>query len=203
MTISAALLSTLLALAAPAGTLARDAADPSLPVRTSERAAAETPDGLSEGGVTVQVVSPQGGVVASGTAVVAHGQDRSPSPLVLPVTTTGCLSIDAWRNKYTLLGFLAYRWHQTKYFCWSGGAVNSIAVGYYVSDNNGFNYFRGLASQDQWFFRWNGNTRGGHYSMRQATMENCVPFLGCLSVAYPYVRIWVYANGAWTYEVGG
>lgn len=34
-------------------------------------------------------------------------------------------------------------------------------------------------------------------------MENCVPVFGCLSMSYPYVKIWVYANGNWSYEVGG
>ncbi len=101
------------------------------------------------------------------------------------------------------MGILAYRWHQTKYFCWSGGAVGSATVGSYVSDNDGTNYYRGLLSDDQWYFSWNGNSHGGHYSIRQAIMENCVPVFGCLSTSNPYVKIWAYANGNYSYEAGG
>lgn len=166
----------------------------------SQVTVAETPAGLPEGGVTVSVFTAEGVLLGTETAIAAYGTEPD---VVAPASASGCLSVDAWRNKYTLLGFLAYRWHQTKYFCWSGGAVNSVTVGSYVSHNDGTNYYRGLLSQDSWYFSWSGNSRGGHYSIRQAIMENCVPVLGCLSTSYPYVKIGTYANGNWTYEVGG
>lgn len=110
----------------------------------------QTPAGLPEGGVTIDLFGPDGILLATDTAVIAFGTEWTDPAVVAPASASGCLSVDAWRNKYTLLGFLAYRWHQTKYFCWSGGAVNSVSVGYYVSDNDGTNYFRGLLSSDTW-----------------------------------------------------
>lgn len=48
-----------------------------------------------------------------------------------------------------------------------------------------------------------GNSRGGHYSIRQAIFENCIPLVGCWVSKYPYVKIWVTALGGWSYETGG
>ena len=166
----------------------------------SQITADTTPAGQPEGGVTVSVYGPDGVLLAIETKETSFDLN---SGVLAPASASGCLSVDAWRNKYTLLGFLAYRWHQTKYFCWSGGAVNSVTIGSYVSDNDGTNYYRGLLSSDHWYFSWNGNSHGGHYSIRQAIMENCVPVFGCLSTSNPWVKIWAYANGTWSYTVGG
>ena len=80
--------------------------------------------------------------------------------------------------------------------------TDNHSVGTYISDSDGMNFYRGLVSQDEWYYSWNGNSRGGHYSMRQAIMENCVPVLGCWVSKYPFVKIWVTANGGWSYAVG-
>lgn len=197
----ALVLACILALAVPVTAFAGDGkkAGASQP-DPSQVTAAQTPAGLPEGGVTVSLFGPGGILLATDTAIVSFASEPE---AVAPSSASGCLSVDAWRNKYTLLGFLAYRWHQTKYFCWSRGAVNSVSVGSYVSNNDGTNCYRGLLSQDANFFSWNGNSHGGHYSIRQAIMENCVPVFGCLSTSNPFVTIRAYANGTWTYEVGG
>jgi hypothetical protein len=117
-------------------------------------------------------------------------------------SASGCNTVDAWKNLYTALGFLAYRWHQTKYRCWSGGAITTVSIGTYVSHSDGMNFYRGLLSKDQWYYSWNGNSKGGHYSIRQAIMENCIPLVGCWVSKYPFVKTWVTANGSYTYAVG-
>lgn len=54
----------------------------------------------------------------------------------------------------------------------------------------------------QFLYTWGGNGRGGHYSLRQAAMQNCVWAI-CLLTQYPYVKIWAHADGSYTWEVGG
>jgi len=161
----------------------------------SKITASKTPAGLAEGGISVTRYN------LAGTRASRSLVGASSSPLIAASYASGCNNLDAWRNKYTLLGSLAYRWHQTKYWCYSNNAITDVSIGYYVSDSNGFNTFQGLAGTNEYFFSWNGNSHGGHYSFREATMQNC--FYICAGTQYPWVKIWAYSNGGWAWEVGG
>lgn len=117
-------------------------------------------------------------------------------------SASGCATVDAWRTKYTLLGFVAYRFHQTKQWCWSYPRITSVNVGTYMSDVDPNYILRGVSGYG-WFYTWAGSGEGGHYSYRQAQVENCVLGYGCLGTTYPWVEIWVNGNGAWSANWGG
>lgn len=117
-------------------------------------------------------------------------------------SAAGCATVDAWRTKYTLLGFVAYKFHQTKHWCWSYPRITSVDVGAYMSDVDPNYILRGVSGYG-WFYTWAGSGQGGHYSYRQAQVENCVLHYGCLGTAYPWVEIWVNGNGAWSANWGG
>jgi hypothetical protein len=147
---------------------------------------------------------------ASGSAIASSSRELGDAPqsnLVALASASGCRSLDVWRNKYTLLGGLAYRWHQTKYWCWSGrriygpGYSGDPSIGYYVSDSDGFNVFLGITGEATYYYSWGGSSRGGHYS-RQAGMQNCI-WAVCLATQYPYVKIWAHRDGTYVWEVGG
>lgn len=160
----------------------------------------EVPEGMPEGGATITTTTLSGEILSVQRDTLYPGE--TPETLAVTESASGCNTVDAWKNMYTALGLLAYRWHQTKYRCWSGGAITSVSIGTYVSNSDGMNFYRGLLSTDQWYYSWNGNSKGGHYSIRQAIMENCIPLVGCWVSKYPFVKIWVTANGAYTYAVG-
>jgi hypothetical protein len=147
---------------------------------------------------------------ASGSAIASSSRELGDAPqsnLVALASASGCRSLDVWRNKYTLLGGLAYRWHQTKSWCWSGGRIygpgysGDPSIGYHVSDSDGFNVFLGITGEATYYYSWGGSSRGGHYS-RQAGMQNCI-WAVCLATQYPYVKIWAHRDGTYVWEVGG
>lgn len=114
---------------------------------------------------------------------------------------SGCASVDAWRRGSTLFGATAYVFHQVKHWCWSYPRVTSISVGTYVSDVDPNYIVRGTWGHG-WYFSWNGSGSGGHYSYRQARIENCVLHYGCIRNEYPWVEIRTYGNGGWSYNTG-
>ncbi len=195
-TIAIVLASTFaLAMAAPVA-----AAKPTPTGDPAQTISSDVPAGMPEGGATVVSTTVDGVVLSSQSQTLYAGD--TPEPLATIASASGCSTVDAWKNMYTALGFLAYRWHQTKYRCWSAGAITAVTIGHYISDSDGLNFYRGLLSSDKWYYSWNGNSKGGHYSIRQAIMENCIPILGCWVSKYPWVKIWVTANGSYTYAVG-
>jgi hypothetical protein len=199
MKIRALALACLLSLLAPAAALADDRSAPPQP-DPAHVGATETPVGLAEGGVTVTRFAKDGTVIDLKTLTLSYG---SVSDTMVAASASGCLSVDAWKNQYTTLGFLAFRWHQTKYFCWSNGSVYGVQIGSNLSNVDPMFAYRSLHNSDAWYFSWNGKSHGAHYSMRQAHVENCLPVVGCVGSYYPWVKIRTYANGTWTYQVGG
>ncbi|HVM16626.1 MAG TPA: hypothetical protein VM290_03505 [Gaiellaceae bacterium] len=133
---------------------------------------------------------------------VRSGTGPAPARDEVGVTSlSGCNSVDVWRNSYTALGTLAYRFHQVKHWCWSFPRITSVSVGTYVSDRTFTYYYRGIVGQHDFFYPlWSGDGgRGGHDSMRQAAFENCVLTYGCIKAEYPLVQIWVNGDGWWFY----
>jgi hypothetical protein len=115
---------------------------------------------------------------------------------------SGCKTVRAWVNRYTLLGFLAYRWNHSVYFCWTYPHITAFSPNEYISDNDGLNYLRNVYTYGYWY-TWNGAGNGGHYPWRQAQVENCIIKYGCIGTTYPWVSIWINGNGAWAYDGGG
>jgi hypothetical protein len=164
----------------------------------SDGTADRDPAPAPEAGYTVTTFDAGGRVVSveSGT-----GTEVSGSPEV--ASLSGCKTLNAWRNGYTLLGMLAWRFHQVKYWCWSYPSITTVSVGAYVSNLLSTYYYRGVVSAHGWFFSWAGSSRGGHYSFRQGQIDNCLLRYGCIRSEYPWVKIWAYGNGGWSYSTGG
>ncbi len=108
---------------------------------------------------------------------------------------TSCKTVKAARIGYTLLGFVAYKFWQQKYFCYNGSsAVSNVNVSAYVSNMDPEHYYRGVVSQSDIPL----NT-GAHDSMRQGQIDNCILKYGCIGSYYPAVEIIAYKDGSWYY----
>jgi hypothetical protein len=119
---------------------------------------------------------------------------------------TGCRKVDRWHQGNSWLGRTMYRFHQVKRWCWTQGGyynmkITSMSIATYIShvDTCCIVYHGELAgSQHDYYYTWKGTPTGGHYSFRQGNVANCVLRYGCLATQYPWVRIWVNGNGAWS-----
>jgi len=119
-------------------------------------------------------------------------------------SASGCLQLDVWKNSYSFLFHaLVYRWHQVKYWCWSGKRVTTVSVSAYPTNVDPNWYYRGLSESAAWYYRWCCSlSTSGHYSLRQAQMENCVLKFGCIGSEYPWVKIWAHGDGSYSYDWG-
>ncbi len=121
------------------------------------------------------------------------------------ISSSGCDFVDAWRNHYSLLGFLVWRFHQYKYWCWTYPRIltSTLSIGSRFTnvdsqqvvnwDNHGYGYY----------YSWAGSPYGGHFSDRNGSVSNCIFRVGCISTSYPYVDIWINGNGAFAAQWGG
>jgi hypothetical protein len=106
-------------------------------------------------------------------------------------------------TKRTVLGFVAWRYHQVDHWCWSYPDITCLSIGsnfYDLDGQENVNY------QDHgygWYYSWSGAGDGGHYAERDGSVSNCILHYGCLSTSYPYVNMWLNGNGAWTANGGG
>jgi hypothetical protein len=109
-------------------------------------------------------------------------------------TQSGCWTAYRFRNGYTILGFLAWRFNVSKYFCYTGNSVYNINVTAYPSHMDPFFYYRGLVTAADYYIT------GGHHTLRQAHIENCILQYGCFWSGYPGIVSNVYNNGTeWGY----
>jgi len=119
----------------------------------------------------------------------------------------GCRSIRAAEVSHTALDYLpwvttvAYKWNHGVYFCWDYPHIVYYAAGEWLSDAD-----ENFRLADWWghghWYEWRGADRGGHYSFRQAMVQNCLLYL-CHRTEYPYVQIWINGNGAWAANTSG
>jgi hypothetical protein len=151
-----------------------------------------TPVPAAESGFMVTVESPDGRVIESRVGSAER-------VVIEAAAGSACATVDAWRRSGTLFGATAYVFHQVKHWCWAYPRITSVNVGSYFSDVDPNYLVRGTWGSE-WFYTWRGSAQGGHYSQRQAQVENCVLHYGCLRTEYPVVEIWVNGNGAWTYN---
>lgn len=117
---------------------------------------------------------------------------------------SGCRQLQVTRIARSLLGQELFRYWQTKYWCWNTGhTVSNVQIGASGSTSDPTWFFRGTISAQGWPYTWCcSNGSSGHYSFRQGKFEQVV--LGKLiSAKYPWVKIWVYGNGGYSYETGG
>ena len=105
---------------------------------------------------------------------------------------SGCKQVDASRRGYTLLGFVAWRFHHVKEFCYNGDDVYNVTMWEYVSEMDPLFNYRGVVSSSDHF----GPGNNSHTSLRQAHIENCVIKYGCIGSLYPSVEIVAHSNGS-------
>jgi hypothetical protein len=116
-------------------------------------------------------------------------------------SASGCDAVDETLTWKSVFGFTLAVFHHRVYWCWSYPRITSLSVSCYATDVDQFVEFLGCSGGGNWY-TWSGDPRGGHYSFRQGTFKNCVPVLGCVAWAYPWIKIWVNGNGAWTSQKG-
>ncbi|HEX2045574.1 MAG TPA: hypothetical protein VHF23_08110 [Gaiellaceae bacterium] len=115
----------------------------------------------------------------------------------------GCRGVDVARIGRSALGFVVYKFHVVKRWCWAFPRVTSVTTYAYASDIDPNWDYKGVIAANGYFYRWCcGDGRSGHYSFRQGKFENCVFTLGCIRREYPWVKIWVRADGGYSYATG-
>ncbi len=114
-----------------------------------------------------------------------------------------CRRVDVARVHRSLLGFVVFKFWHWKRWCYRYPRILSVDTGTYVTNVDPNWRYGGITSAWQHYYVWCCN-RGdsGHVSHRQARFDNCVPWAGCLSTVYPWVRIRAHSNGSYTWRTG-
>jgi hypothetical protein len=115
---------------------------------------------------------------------------------------SGCRSVRYNYRMRSTLGFTIYKWWQEKYWCWRANAVTYVQVSAYLTNVDATVDYRGIKTATDYYRTALNNTKGEHYSMRQASIAHCVLKYGCYGYSYPYVRIYARGNGTWSANWG-
>jgi hypothetical protein len=109
----------------------------------------------------------------------------------------GCHRADRYISYRTLLGAKAFDWHKVLHYCWDKkGKVTVKERRYYIANNDGLNFDRGLISNTQ-----TGKGTTSYASTMQGKVENCVTKFGCIKVNNPYIRIAVNGKKGLPYKI--
>jgi hypothetical protein len=106
-------------------------------------------------------------------------------------------------TKRSLLGFVAWRYHQVDHWCWSYPSITCLGIGAGFYDIDSTSNVNWSDNGYGWYYGWAGSGTGGHYAHRDGSVSNCIFKYGCLATAYPYVDMWLNGNGAWAASGGG
>ena len=118
-------------------------------------------------------------------------------------SSSGCRRVDVARIGRSILGFVVYKFHQVKKWCWSYPRITWKEVYTYVSDVDPNMDYRGVVSAVGYFYTWCCSSGySGHYSLRVGKFENCEPVLGCIRTEYPWVKIWARGDGSYRWATG-
>ncbi|MGH3030500.1 MAG: hypothetical protein ACRDNE_06985 [Gaiellaceae bacterium] len=143
------------------------------------------------------LVLPSQAAAAGDSAIEVHAEGAAAQ------SAAGCRTVDVARIGRSALGFVVYKFHQVKRWCWSYPRVTSVRTSTYVSNVDPNWDYRGVIASNGSFYRWCcRDGRSGHYTFRQGRFDNCIPWIGCIRREYPWVKIWVRANGTWSYDTG-
>lgn len=117
----------------------------------------------------------------------------------LPGKTTqgsGCITVYVPKSGYSVFGSLLYTFWQRKGWCYTESSVYNVTVGAYATDIAPTISFLGVVAS------WDSPSSVAHGSFRQGTFQNCIPLAGCWGAGSPWIEIWSYTNGNWTYNTG-
>jgi hypothetical protein len=118
-------------------------------------------------------------------------------------SASGCRTVDVARVGKDIFGFVVYKFHQVKKWCWSYPRITSKDVWTYVSDVDPNMEYRGVVSAIGYYYTWCcSNGYSGHYSLRVGKFENCILWFPCTRTEYPWVKIWARGDGSYKYDTG-
>jgi hypothetical protein len=144
-----------------------------------------------------------GALVLPGQAGAADAGGQDARGVVATTSAAGCRTVDIPKVGYDIFGFVVYKFHQVKRWCWSYPRITSVRTSTYVSNVDPNWDYRGVIASRGFFYRsCCGDGRSGHYTFRQGRFDNCIPWIGCIRREYPWVKIWVRGNGTWSYDTG-
>ena len=116
---------------------------------------------------------------------------------------SGCRTVDVARVGRDIFGFVVYKFHQVKRWCWTFPRITSQSVSTYVSDVDANMDYLGLVASSASYYTWCcGSGRSGHWSFRQGKFKNCVWWLPCTRTEYPWVRIYAHTGGTYYWKTG-
>jgi hypothetical protein len=146
--------------------------------------------------------------VPFGTAVTSGPASSVDAPVTARRLASCCSSsgsdtVSFELTKRSVLGFVAWRYHQVDHWCWQYPNITCLDIGsnFYDVDANG--QVRYDSQGYGWYYTWAGGPFGGHYAHREGRIDNCVLRYGCVGSYYPYVDMWLNGNGAWSASGGG
>jgi hypothetical protein len=112
---------------------------------------------------------------------------------------SGCAWIHAWLTERDILGFVVYKYHVRRNWCWNYGHREtsvSTQTPWFTDLDPNFIIIDVSVSPHGWFYTWCcGDGRSGHYAFRQGEIQNCILKYGCIGTWYPTVEIFVHGNG--------
>jgi hypothetical protein len=147
--------------------------------------------------------------LAAGALVLPSQAGAAPEGVVgeegafAAASATGCRSVDIPRVGRDFFGFVVYKFHQVKRWCWNRPRVTSVTVYTYVSDVDPNMDYAGIVASNSYFYNWCCRSgTSGHYSMRQGKFKNCVLWFPCTRTEYPWVKIWAHGDGSYAWATG-
>ncbi|MEU2610607.1 hypothetical protein ABZ570_03315 [Micromonospora sp. NPDC007271] len=170
--------------------------------RTGELSAKDRKALLKHRSVAAQVIDPSKtrivdvstGGAGAGMSTLADG---ALTVSAAAAGKAGCHRADRYISYRTVLGAKAFDWHKVLHYCWSKtGKVTIKERRYYIKNNDGFNYDRGLVSNTQ-----TGKGTAHYASTMQGKVENCVLKYGCVLVKNPYIRFVVNGKKGRSYQI--
>ncbi len=116
---------------------------------------------------------------------------------------SGCRTVSVGRIAWSALGIKMWTFWQDKYWCWTSPTITSVSTsGRFQPGNDPTWVYRGVVSSQSYFYTFCcSNNRSGHYTYRQALVEQC--FVWCVQSLYPWVKIWAHGDSTFTYSTGG
>jgi hypothetical protein len=112
---------------------------------------------------------------------------------------SGCAWVQGTRTKRSVLGFVVFRYHVRRNWCWNyGHRVTSVSTEtpWFTDVDPNFQIIDKSISPHGWFYTWCcGDGRSGHYAFRQGRIDNCIFRYGCIGSYYPTIEIFVHGNG--------
>lgn len=125
-------------------------------------------------------------------------------PAQADASLSGCRTVDVARVGRSPLGFVVYKFHHVKRWCWRYPRITYKSAYTYVSDVDAHTMrYGGLVAATGYYYWWCcGSPSSGHFSFRQGRFSNCFWKFGCWRVDHPWVRIWVHADGTYSARTG-